>query len=110
MTLRLDSDPLTPTQLGAVHGEFRRLGFGRADRAERLAATAVLARVPAGLESTVELTAGEAGRVIRALRECASYADLAARLRQAGPEPRMVTLAEAIRFAIAAILRAAGRI
>ena len=97
MTNRLDTDPLTLVQLGAIHGEFRRLGFDPADRAGRLEVTAALARVSGGIESTRELTMGEAGRVIGALRDCPGRAELAARL---APPP---TLAVLIRRVLAAI-------
>ncbi len=39
---QLATAPLTTRQLGAIHGEFRRLGCR--DRGERLAITATLAR------------------------------------------------------------------
>jgi hypothetical protein len=61
---RLDTEPLTASQLGRIHREFARLGFHQTqDRAERLRLTAALARVPE-LGSTKDLTMGQAGRVI----------------------------------------------
>jgi hypothetical protein len=73
---RQDTDPLTRTQLGAVHGEFERLGFGRADRAERLEISAAVAGYPGKLATTKDLTMGEAGRLIGVLRQCDDIADL----------------------------------
>lgn len=73
---RRPTDPLTATQLGAVHGEFERLGFGREDRADRLAISAALAGYPGELESTKDLTMGEAGKLIGILRECEDITDL----------------------------------
>lgn len=72
---RLDTDPLTINQLGRIHQEFARLGFGRADRAERLRLTAELAR-SGPIESTKDLSMGEAGRAIRALARCLTADDL----------------------------------
>lgn len=66
MSARLDVEPLTLRQLGAIHGEFRRLAPGL-PRADRLRITAALAEVPS-IESTKHLTMGEAGRAIHALR------------------------------------------
>jgi hypothetical protein len=110
VTTRLDTEPLTLAQLGAVHGEFRRLGFGPADRAERLEVTAGLARAGGPVGSTRELTMGEAGRVIRALIECPDYDALAVLLGE--PEPPRghgppVTLAEAIRHLVITLFIAA---
>jgi hypothetical protein len=73
---RLDTEPLTLTQLGAIHGEFRRLGYRAADRTDRLRVTERLAR-SGPIETTRDLTMGEAGRTIRALRECYTLADIA---------------------------------
>lgn len=73
---RLETEPLTGPQLGAIMREWRRLGLdGPADRGERLAVTAALAGLD-GLASTCELTMGQAGLVLRALRGCAARADL----------------------------------
>lgn len=80
----LESEPLTGSQLGAILGEFRRLGLdGDADRAERLAVTAALAGL-AELDSTRSLTMGEAGQAFAALRRCEDRSDLP---ETAPPEP-----------------------
>jgi hypothetical protein len=85
---RLAAAPLTGRQLGAIHGEFRRLGYrDRWDRAARLTATAALARCTP-IATTKDLTEGEAGRVVGILRQCADADDLAAALAAARPEPR----------------------
>lgn len=81
---RLDTDPLTINQLGRIHQEFARLGFGPADRAERLRLTAELAR-SGPLESTKDLSMGEAGRAIGALLRCLTTDDLYAMVT---PAPR----------------------
>ncbi|HEY1621757.1 MAG TPA: hypothetical protein VGG25_29320 [Streptosporangiaceae bacterium] len=74
---RLETEPLTERQLGAVLGEFRRLGLDRpADRAERLAVSAELLGLD-GLDSTRDLVMGEAGRLVSILRNTASRAELA---------------------------------
>jgi hypothetical protein len=73
---RLDTDPLTSNQLGRIHHEFARLGFGRAaDRPERLRLTAELAG-SGPIESTNDLSRGEAGRAIGALGRCLTTDDL----------------------------------
>jgi len=78
---RLTAEPLTLTQLGAVHGEWRRLGLR--DRDERLRLSAAIAQAePIG--STKELTLGEAGRLVGQLRECGSLADARA-MASSGP-------------------------
>lgn len=69
---RLATEPLTLTQLGAIHGEWRRLGL--CDRAERLQLSAAIART-AAIGSTKDLTLGEAGRLVGQLRRCATLAD-----------------------------------
>lgn len=80
----LRTKPLTPGQLAAILAEFRRLGLdGEADRARRLAVTAVLAGRDA-IATTCDLMMGEAGRCVRALRDCASRADLEALLPAEG--------------------------
>ena len=73
---RLDTEPLTTNQLGAIHREFYRLGFHvKADRAERLRLTAILAEHgPIG--STKELTTGQAGRAVGKLTGCRTIRDL----------------------------------
>ena len=71
----LRTDPLTVNQLGRIHAEFGRLGFGRADRPERLRITAKLAE-SGPIRSTKDLTMGEAGRAVNALRRCRTAGDL----------------------------------
>jgi hypothetical protein len=72
----LDRKPLTSNQLGAIHREFYRLGFHvTADRAERLRLTAELARVPS-IDSTKDLTMGQAGRVVRLMIGCSTVREL----------------------------------
>jgi hypothetical protein len=75
--LVLATEPATRHQRGAIMREFERLGFGEADRAERLA---ICARI-AGLEtlgSISDLTMGQAGQLVHALMDCTSRADLPA--------------------------------
>lgn len=84
---RIEVEPLTVNQLGRIHREFDRLGFGRGDRAARLRATATLAGVPGRLASTKDLTEGEAGRVVRLLVGCRTAGELCA-LLVPEPEPR----------------------
>jgi hypothetical protein len=77
--------PLTTNQLGAIHREFYRLGFHiKADRAERLRLTAILAESEP-ISSTKELTTGQAGRAVGLLTGCRTTRDLYA---LAEPEPR----------------------
>lgn len=71
-----ESAPATPNQVGAIHREFSRLGFGAADRAGRLRITGQLARADGQLATTKDLTMGQAGRVVGALTECRSPRDL----------------------------------
>jgi len=75
---RLIVEPLTPNQLGRIRAEFGRLGFAESDRGARLRVTAALAGIPGRIESTKELTEGEAGRVVRVLTGCRTAEDLAA--------------------------------
>lgn len=73
----LATEPATPNQRGVIMREFERLGFGEADRAERLAICAALA----GLEqlgSTTDLRMGEAGQVYRILLGVADRDELRA--------------------------------
>jgi hypothetical protein len=73
----LATAPVTPNQRGAIMREFERLGFGEADRAERLAICAALA----GLEhlgSTADLRMGEAGQIYRALLDVGDRGELLA--------------------------------
>jgi hypothetical protein len=84
---RLDREPLTSNQLGAIHREFYQLGFHvSADRAERLRLTAMLARVPS-IDSTKNLTIGQAGRVVGLMTGCRTVRELYA-LTEPEPEPR----------------------
>lgn len=84
---RLAAEPLTLNQLGAIHREFERLGFGEADRAERLEVSAILARYPGQLATTKDLTMGEAGRLVGVLRSCCNLEDLDAVLLAERPAP-----------------------
>lgn len=79
---RLDSEPLTVRQLGAIHREFGRLGFGPADRDRRLAAAAALTGLDT-LGSLTHLTMGQAGLLVQVLASCQSPAALRRRWRQA---------------------------
>ena len=68
---RLATMPLTRNQLGAIHGEWNRLGLF--DRPERLRLSAAIAQAePIG--STKDLTMGEAGRLVCQLRQCGTLA------------------------------------
>lgn len=58
--------PATPMQIGAIHGQFRRLGFGKRDRDRRLAVCAELLGRDR-LDSMKELRRGEAGRLLKLL-------------------------------------------
>ena len=62
----LETEPATANQVGAIRGQFERLGFTDTDRAERLAiCAALLGRED--LNSTADLTMGEAGKLYRVL-------------------------------------------
>jgi hypothetical protein len=71
-----ESAPATPNQVGAIRREFRRLGFGPTDRAERLRITGQLAQADCQPATTKDLTMGQAGRVVGALTGCRSLPDL----------------------------------
>jgi hypothetical protein len=71
-----ETAPATRNQVGAIRREFARLGFGEADRAERLRITAQLAQAPGQLTTTKDLTTGQAGQVVGALTACKSLGDL----------------------------------
>jgi hypothetical protein len=71
----LATEPATPDQLGAVMGEFERLGFGYADRAERLAVSAAILGLDE-LGSVKDLVMGQAGRLLRVLHGCQDRASL----------------------------------
>jgi hypothetical protein len=101
----LESAPATPNQRGAIHGEFVRLGFGRADRAERLAVCAELLGLDK-LRSTADLTMGQAGQLYSLLLGICRRAELDAAARFAedqadddrgGRYAEQATWAEAIR-------------
>lgn len=87
----------TPRQWGAIRGEFRRLLV--ADRSVRLGLTARLLGLPP-VESTRDLSMGDAGRLVAMLRGCESPAELA-RLAAAHP-----TLAELLGEIAAALIQA----
>lgn len=70
----LDTHPATATQVGAIVGEFRRLGV--ADRGERLALSAALLGL-GDLGSTTELVMGQAGQLVATLRHIRDRAELA---------------------------------
>jgi hypothetical protein len=84
---RLAAEPLTLNQLGAVHREFERLGYGRVDRVGRLEVSAILARYPGQLPTTKDLTMGEAGRLVGVLRSCRNLEDLDAAVLAERPAP-----------------------
>lgn len=86
---KLSALPATPNQVGAVRREFERLGFGPGDRADRLRITAQLVGL-AEVGSTRDLAMGDAGRLLRQLRDVADRAELAELLpRPAAPRPRL---------------------
>lgn len=109
----IESVPVTGNQLGRIIAEYRRLGLGGAeDRAGRLAITAALAGT-GELDSTRDLTQGQAGRVVHALLGCPDQASLYAAAglgadRQAAGEPDRdgISLGKAIILAIAVIIDA----
>jgi hypothetical protein len=69
----LATEPATPMQVGAIMGEFDRLGV--ADRAERLALSAELLGLDE-LDSTTDLMMGEAGRLVGILRSTRDRVEL----------------------------------
>jgi hypothetical protein len=73
----LATAPATPNQRGAIMGEFERLGFEEADRAERLAICAALAGLE-NLGSTADLTMGQAGQLYRMLLDIGDRDELLA--------------------------------
>ncbi len=97
----LATEPATPNQRGVIMAEFERLGYGLADRAERLAVCAVLLGLDE-LGSTAHLSMGQAGQLYSQLRGIADRRDLLARAGLSGEDqgqgpPAVATLAEAIR-------------
>ena len=81
----LATEPATANQVGAAMGEFERLGFGLADRRERLAVAVALLRLDE-LRSTWDLTMGQAGRLVGLLRQIPDRAALDTELAAAGDE------------------------
>lgn len=85
MTSRLDTDPATRLQVGAVIGAFTQLGLR--DREERLGLSADLLGLDC-LGSTRELTKGQAGKLLSIVRAAPDLASLrrtaAAARRRAG--------------------------
>ncbi len=81
-----ESAPATPAQVGAIHGEWRRLwpGCGRETRLSTCAA--LLGRGELG--STTDLVLGDAGRLLGMLRGFASRTDLAAAVALSDEEKR----------------------
>ena len=106
-----ETELASPRQRGAVMGQFTRLGYGRADRAARLAVAARILGLD-DLASTGDLTTGQAGMLLGTLSGFASRAGLASefpspaarkarrRARQpfpvADPQPFREALAECI--------------
>lgn len=95
------TEPATPNQVGALHHEFKRLGYqdNRWDRPARLGAAAALLHL-GQLNSTHDLTMGQAGQLLRALRGYRSRTQLEMRLRQADPLPLAVRQNMATLFAV----------
>lgn len=81
-------DPATRLQIGAVAGEFRRLGVprGRHGRTARLAYCAALLEIDE-LETSAVLTMGDAGLLVRKLRGCATLDDVDALVAEPEPAP-----------------------
>ena len=77
----LAAEPATPNQVGAIRGEFRRLGLD-GDRSARLAAAAALLGLDS-LSSSTDLTMGQAGHLVKTLRSLTGAGQLAAAVRQA---------------------------
>lgn len=75
----LAATPATRNQVGAIIGEFNRLGFygHPRDRDERLAVCAALLGIE-HLRSTRDLTMGEAGQLVRLLTDTRDRGDLPA--------------------------------
>lgn len=80
---RLETEPATPNQRGAIMRECRRLGIR--DRAERLATCSALLGIDA-LGSTADLPQGQAGQLVNVLQRAASRAALFP-----GAAPRIVS-------------------
>jgi len=73
----LATEPATSNQRGAIMREFGRLGFGEEDRAERLAACAALLGLDE-LDTTGDLTMGQAGQLVGTLMRFADRGELTA--------------------------------
>jgi hypothetical protein len=69
----LATESATANQLGAIMGEFARLGIS--DRAERLAVCAALLDLDE-LDTSADLTMGDAGRLLNVLQHTADRAEL----------------------------------
>jgi hypothetical protein len=93
-------DRATPAQVSAVNNQFWYLGFRRADRAERLAACATLLGLD-GLSSTKDLTAGQAGQLVRMLAQLRARGELDAALAAAYKAPDEPADIDAPAFAVA---------
>src|SRR5947209_843596 len=69
--------PATANQVGALHREFARLGYRRADRGERLAMAAALLNLET-LASLRHLRQGQAGKLLHVLLTVSDRAELVA--------------------------------
>jgi hypothetical protein len=61
-----ETEPATPNQVGCLHGEFARLGFGPADRDARLKAAADYRSIDP-IHSFTDLRQGQAGQHLQAV-------------------------------------------
>lgn len=101
-TTSCETWPLTAAQLGAIRGEFARLGYRDPyDRDARLTASARLLAL-GGLDSTKALTMGQAGCLYRQLCGFASRADLDAAVT-------VPTFRDSLRPVLVAVLKADTR-
>lgn len=84
-------EPATPRQVGALHHQFERLGYRPADRHARLATCAAMLGLD-GLDTTKDLSKGQAGQLAARLAGITGRGHLAAvpgvRLPPDGPEAR----------------------
>jgi hypothetical protein len=78
MTEQASERPITFRQLGAIIGEFRRLGLAYPTWREYRLDIAAVFTGRAGLDSTKDLAFGEAGLLLNRLRRCRDCRDLAA--------------------------------
>ncbi len=104
----LATEPATRNQVGAIHREFERLGFGEKDRAARLAISAAMLEFDS-LGSIRDLTMGEAGRLVHMLLGTGDRGELPAPGRpavagadDAGCDRERLTLTAVIRAMVAA--------